>query len=418
MVNRTQLANGIRVISQRIPHSCSVTIGIWVVGGSRQEQTSFSGVSHFIEHLLFKGTGKRSSIEIAREIDSMGGFMNAFTGREFVCYYVKVLAEFFPKALDLLTDIFLNSRFPEDEIENERKVILQEIRMLEDNPDDQLQDLFHRNFWGDHPLGMPIIGSAESVQSMSREFLATYKKENYRSGDIVISAAGLLEHNHLVELLASYFDALPEGSSRTHAPLPLYTKKQSNVERDLEQLLFALGTKGIPQNHPGRYDALILNTILGGSMSSRLFQEVREKEGLAYSIYSYLESHSDNGAFVVSGGTTSEKFAKVMEIVLRELQRLKNEPLSEEMLASAREQLKGNILLSLESSDNVMSKLAKNEIYLGGYQSVDQVLAGFSAVTGETVQDLCIELFDESQMTLQLLGNLADTDFKVEDISL
>lgn len=418
MVNRTELPNGIRVISQRIPHACSVTIGIWVVGGSRQEQTCFSGVSHFIEHLLFKGTDKRSSFEIAREIDSMGGFMNAFTGREFVCYYVKVLADFFPKALELLTDIFLNSRFPEEEIENERKVILQEIRMLEDNPDDQLQELFHRNFWSGHPLGIPIIGSAESIQSMSREFLAAYKQDNYRAGDIVISAAGLLEHNHLVELLAPYFDALPTGSSRSQVPLPVYTKKQSKVERDLEQLLFSLGTKGIPQNHPGRYDALILNTVLGGSMSSRLFQEVREKEGLAYSIYSYLESHSDTGAFVVSGGTTAEKFAQVMEIVVRELQRLKNEPLTEELLASAREQLKGNILLSLESSDNVMSKLAKNEIYLGGYQSIEQVLAGFSAVTGETVQDLCNELFDERLLTLQLLGNQSGATFTVDDISL
>lgn len=418
MVNRSQLANGIRVISQRIPHSCSVTIGIWVVGGSRQEQSRVSGVSHFIEHLLFKGTGSRSSLEIAREIDSMGGFMNAFTGREFVCYYVKVLAEFFPKALDLLTDIFLNSRFPEDEIETERKVILQEIRMLDDNPDDQLQDLFHRNIWSGHPLGMPIIGSAESIQGMSRDFLVDYKQETYRAGDIIISAAGLLEHNHLVELLDACFNTLPEGSSRIQAPLPVYTRQQAIFERDLEQLLFAFGTKGIPQNHPGRYDALILNTILGGSMSSRLFQEVREKEGLAYSIYSYLESHSDAGAFVVSGGTTAEKFVKVMDIVLRELRLLKREPLTEEMLASAREQLKGNILLSLESSDNIMSKLAKNEIYLGGYQSVEQVIAGFSAVTGETVMDLCNELFDERLMTLQLLGNMADTTFNIEEISL
>lgn len=418
MVNRSQLANGIRVISQRIPHACSVTIGFWVVGGSRQEQCSFNGVSHFIEHLLFKGTEKRSSLEIAREIDSMGGFMNAFTGREFVCYYVKVLADFFPKALDLLSDIFLNSRFPEEEIESERKVILQEIRMLEDNPDDQLQELFHRNFWQDHPLGMPIIGSAESVQGMSREFLADYKAQTYCAGDIIISAAGLLEHHHLVELLASYFDALPAGSCRTQAPQPLFAKKCSKVDRDLEQLLFSFGTKGLPQNHPGRYDALILNTILGGSMSSRLFQEVREKEGLAYSIYSYLESHSDTGAFVISGGTTAEKFAKVMEIVLHELRRLKNEPLTEEILSAAREQLKGNILLSLESSDNIMSKLAKNEIYLGGYQSVEQVMAGFSAVTGETVQDLCNELFDEKQITLQLLGSTADAAFNLEDISL
>ncbi len=418
MVNRSQLANGIRVISQRIPHSCSVTIGFWVVGGSRQEQTRYNGVSHFIEHLIFKGTPTRSSLEIACEMDSMGGFMNAFTGREFVCYYVKVLADFFPKALDLLADIFLNSRFPEEEIENERKVILQEIRMLEDNPDDQLQDLFHRNLWNGHPLGMPIIGSAESVQSMSREFLADYKKDTYRAGDIIISAAGLLDHHRLVEMLIPFFDLLPAGSSCEQAPLPLYTKKSSTVERELEQVLFALGTKGIPQNHPGRYDAQVLNTILGGSMSSRLFQEVREKEGLAYSIYSYLESHSDTGAFVVSGGTTAEKFAQVMEIVLREMNRLKNEPLTEAQLSSAREQLKGNILLSLESSDNIMSKLAKNEIYLGGYQSVDQVIAGFSAVTGETVQDLCNELFDENMMTLQLLGNLSDTVFDVDNISL
>lgn len=418
MVNRSQLPNGIRIITQRIPHACSVTIGFWVVGGSRQEKARCSGVSHFIEHLLFKGTTSRSSLEIAREIDSMGGFMNAFTGREFVCYYAKVLAEFFPKALDLLADIFLHSRFPEEEIENERKVILQEIRMLEDNPDDQLQDLFHRNFWSGHPLGMPIIGRAESVQGMSREFLIDYKRDTYRAGDIIISAAGLLEHHQLVDLLATYCDGLPAGSSRKPAPMPVHTKKCIKSGRELEQVLFSLGTRGLPQNHPGRYDALLLNTILGGSMSSRLFQEVREKEGLAYSIYSYLESHSDTGAFVVSGGTTAEKFATVMEIVLRELKRLKNEPLTDEQLASAREQLKGNILLSLESSDNVMSKLAKNEIYLGGYQSIEQVIAGFSAVTGETILDLCNELFDEELMTLQLLGSLENTTFDLQDISL
>lgn len=406
MVNRSQLTNGIRIISQRIPHANSVTIGIWVVGGARQEQPRCNGISHFIEHLLFKGTVNRSSLDIAREIDSMGGIMNAFTGREFVCYYVKVLAEFFPKALDLLTDIFLNSRFPEDEIENERKVILQEIRMLEDNPDDQLHDLFHRNFWEGHPLGMPIIGSTESVQEMSREALVGYKRKTYRAGDVVIAAAGQLEHNHLLEQLGSYFESLPEGSSRKRTPPPVYSKKRSLVERDLEQVLFSLGTKGLPQNHPGRYDAMVLNTILGGSMSSRLFQEIREKEGLAYSIYSFLESHSDTGAFVISGGTTAEKFEKVMEIIVREIRRLKTEPLAADLLAAAREQLKGNLLLSLESSDNVMTKLAKNEIYLGGYQSVDQVIAGFSAVTGETVLDLCTELFDDELSTLQLLGNL------------
>ena len=418
MVNISTLSNGIRVISQRIPHSCSVTLGLWVVGGSRHEQPGFSGVSHFIEHLLFKGTDSRSSFEIAREIDSMGGFMNAFTGREFVCYYVKVLAEFFPKALDLMSDIFLNSRFPEDELENERKVILQEIRMLEDNPDDQLHELFHNSLWAGHPLGMPIIGSVESVQGMSRDFLADYKRTTYRAGDIIIAVAGAVEHHELMELLGPHFDSIPAGSCRSLTSPPSYSKKCSKMNRELEQLLFSLGTKGLPQNHPGRYDLLILNTILGGSMSSRLFQEVREKAGLAYSIYSFLTSHSDTGALVITGGTTADKFPEVMNIVIRELRRLKEEPLQEELLSNAREQLKGNILLSLESSDNIMSKLAKNEIYLGGYQSVEQVIAGLSAVTAETLLDLCNELFDDNNITLQLLGSMSEISFDLSDISI
>jgi len=418
MVNISTLSNGIRVISQRIPHSCSVTLGLWVVGGSRHELPEHSGVSHFIEHLIFKGTDSRSSFEIAREIDSMGGFMNAFTGREFVCYYVKVLAEFFPKALDLMSDIFLNSRFPEDEVENERKVILQEIRMLEDSPDDQLHELFYKSLWAGNPLGMPITGSVESVQGMSRNFLADYKRTTYRAGDIIISVAGAVEHHELMELLGPHFDSIAPGSSRSPTSPPTYNKKCCTLSRELEQLLFSLGTKGLPQNHPGRYDLLILNTILGGSMSSRLFQEVREKAGLAYSIYSFLTSHSDTGALVITGGTTADKFPEVMKIVTRELRRLKEEPLTEEILSTAREQLKGNILLSLESSDNIMSKLAKNEIYLGGYQSIEQVIAGLSAVTSETLRDLCNELFDDNHITLQLLGSMSEISFDLSDISI
>ncbi len=418
MVHRSLLTNGIRVITQQIPHAYSVSIGFWVVGGSRHERTEFNGVSHFIEHLLFKGTERRTAFEIARETDSIGGFMNAFTGREFVCYYGKVLVDFLPKAVDLLADIFLNSRFPEDEIENERKVILQEIRMLEDAPDDQLHDLFHRNFWQGHPLGMPIIGTTDSVQGMSRSFLIDYKRDTYRAGDIIITAAGMVDHQELVDMLAPLFAAVPPGSARPVCTPPVYTKRCNKADRDLEQLLFCLGTKGLAQNHPGRHDALVLNTILGGSMSSRLFQEVREKEGLAYSVYSYLSSHSDTGALVISSGTTADKFPVVMDIVLRELRLLKKEPPSEEELSAAREQLKGNILLSLESSDSVMSKLAKNEIYLGGYQPVEQVIAGFSAVTRESLLDLCNELFDDRYFTLQMLGNMSAITFGSDDIIL
>lgn len=418
MVNRSLLTNGIRIITQNIPHAYSVSVGFWVVGGSRYERPEYNGVSHFIEHLLFKGTERRSSFEIARETDSIGGFMNAFTGREFVCYYAKVLVDFLPKAVDLLADIFLNSRFPEEEIENERKVILQEIRMLEDAPDDQLHDLFQRNFWDGHPLGMPIIGTTESVQGISRDFLVDYKNDTYRAGDIIITAAGKVDHHALVEMLAPLLTGVPVGSSRPVCAPPLHSKRCCKSDRDLEQLLFCLGTKGFAQNHPGRHDALVLNTILGGSMSSRLFQEVREKEGLAYSVYSYLSSHSDTGAMVISAGTTAEKFPQVMDIVLRELKRLKSVPPTEEELSAAREQLKGNILLSLESSDSVMSKLAKNEIYLGGYQPVEQVLAGFSAVTRDSLLDLCNELFDEDYFTLQLLGRMSEISFEFDQISL
>ena len=418
MVNKTVLPNGIRIITQRIPHACSVSIGFWVVGGSRQELPEQNGASHFIEHLLFKGTERRSAFDIAREIDSVGGYLNAFTGREFVCYYAKVLVDFFPKAVDLLADIFLNSNFPEDEIESERKVILQEIKMLEDNPDEHLHDLFQRNFWKGHPLGMPIIGSAETIAGMSKAFLKDYKSQNYRGGDIIITAAGLLEHQPLVEMLTSYFDQVPSGASHNLSSPPQYSKRCGTTERNMEQLLLCLGMKALPQNHPGRHDAMILNAILGGSMSSRLFQEVREKEGLAYSIYSYLASHSDTGALVISSGTTTEKFPEVVAIILRELKKLRTEPPSEDELASARTQLKGNILLSLESSGNIMSKLAKNEIYLGGYLPVEQIVAGFSAVTRETILDLCVELIDERYFTMQLLGNMGDISFDISDISM
>jgi len=418
MVNKTVLPNGIRVITQRIPHAYSATIGFWVTGGSRQELPEYNGVSHFIEHLLFKGTARRTAFEIAREIDSIGGFMNAFTGREFVCYYAKVLVDFMPQAVDLLADIFFNSRFPEEEIESERKVILQEIKMLEDNPDDYLHDIFHRHFWDGHPLGMPIIGSAESVEKMSRGFLTGYRDDTYRAGDIIITAAGLVEHEELVAMLATLCADVRTGSIHPVTRPPVYRKRCEKIDRDLEQLLFCFGTKGMAQNDPARHAALLLNTIIGGSMSSRLFQEVREKEGLAYSIYSYMASHSDTGALVISSGTTVDKFPQVMDIIIRELKRLKREPPTEEELAAARAQLKGNILLSLESSDNIMSKLAKNEIYLGGYQPVEQVIAAFSAVSRESILALCNELFDENYFTMQLLGNMSAVTFDAADISL
>lgn len=418
MLKQTKLSNGIRIITKQLPYSCSASIGFWVATGSREELPEHSGASHFIEHMLFKGTERRSAFEIARAADSMGGVLNAFTGREFVCYYAKVLAESLPETVDLLADLFLNSTFPEGELENERKVILQEIRMLEDNPDDFLHDLFHRNFWQNHPLGMPIIGTQETVGAMSRDFLANYKRDRYLGGDIIISAAGRVDHEELVGLLAAQLLTIAPGTVRTPVPLPAYEKRCGRQERDMGQLLLCLGGKALSQKDPLRHDALVLNTILGGSMSSRLFQEVREKAGLAYSVYSWLLSHSDTGGLIVTSGTTPDKFEQAISIIMSELNKLKNEPPTMDEIVAARTQLKGNILLSLESSDNVMSKLAKNEIYLGGYQPVEEIVAALEAVTRDRLLSLANELFDDRYFTIQLLGDLSGVSFGVDDLTI
>ena len=418
MLKQTKLPNGIRIITKQLPYSCSAAIGFWVAAGSREERPEHSGASHFIEHMLFKGTERRSSFEIAREADSMGGVLNAFTGREFVCYYAKVLAESLPETVDLLADLFLNSTFPEGELENERKVILQEIRMLEDNPDDFLHDLFHRNFWQNHPLGMPIIGSQESVSAMSRDFLANYKQDRYLGGDIIITAAGRVDHEELVDLLTDQLLTIAPGTVRTPVPLPAYQKRCGRQERDMGQLLLCLGGKALSQKDPLRHDALVLNTILGGSMSSRLFQEVREKAGLAYSVYSWLLSHSDTGGLLVTSGTTPDKFEQAISIIMAELKKLKKEPPTMDEIVAARTQLKGNILLSLESSDNVMSKLAKNEIYLGGYHPVEEIIAALEAVTRDRLLSLANELFDDRYFTIQLLGDLSGVSFGVDDLTI
>ena len=418
MVTKTILDNGIRVISETLPHVNSVSIGIWVANGSRHERRESSGVAHFIEHLLFKGTHRRSALDISREIDSLGGILNAFTSREYVCYYAKVLDKFLPKAVDILADIFLNSLFNAEEIEKERKVVLQEINMMEDNPDDYIHDLFHRNFWKDHPLGMSILGDEASVTSFSREMIVSYKDHMYRAEDIIIAAAGNLDHQALLEMLGKLLPGIPQGSGIEAGTQPTCQKRIEVIVKDLEQVHMCLGLKGLPQNHPQRYEAFMMNTILGGSMSSRLFQEVREKQGLAYSVYSYMASHADAGSLVVYAGSSQDHFMEVLEITLRELRRLRSKPISMIEIDSAREQLKGNLILSLESSDNRMSKLAKNEIYFGCYQPLQEIMAGFDRVTSESILQLCAELFDDDYLTVVLLGKVGNPQLVPADLTL
>lgn len=418
MIKKTTLNNGIRVITERIPYANSVSIGIWVANGSRHERRESNGVAHFIEHLLFKGTDRRSSLDIAREIDSVGGVLNAFTSREYVCYYAKVLDKFLPRAVDLLTDIFLHSVFDNEEIEKERRVVLQEINMMEDTPDDLIHDLFHQHFWKGHPLGMSILGDAESVTGLSREAIIAYKDKMYRADDIIVTAAGNVNHDKLTVLLEEFLNGVAPGHGRSESVPPVYERRIELVEKDLEQIHVCLGLKGVQQSHPQRYDAFIMNAILGGSMSSRLFQEVREKSGLAYSVYSYIASHADAGSLVVYAGASPENAKELLEIMLREIGRFKREPVPMEQLEAAREQLKGNLLLSLESSDNRMSRLAKNEIYFGTPLPLSEIMEGFDRVTSESIQDLALQILDNSALTLVMLGRVGSPSFTDSDINV
>jgi predicted Zn-dependent peptidase len=401
---KTVLENGIKVITEEIPYLKSVSIGVWVTTGSRDEQPHENGISHFIEHLLFKGTERRTAFDIAREIDSVGGTLNAFTGREYTCFYAKVIDKNLPLAIDLLSDIFLNSLMDVKDVEKERMVILQEIKMVEDTPDDYIHDLFNRVCWGDHPLGFPIFGTSELVQSFHRDQIHQYFKEYYQPGRIIICAAGNLHHQEVVDSIGATFGQIPKSDKVTERVRPASISTTNIWKRDLEQVHFCLGTKGLQYNHCLRFASYILNSILGGGMSSRLFQEIRENRGLAYSVYSYLPAYIDTGLVVVYAGTNETSFQEAIKLILKEFQRLKKEPFKNGELEIAKEQLKGNLLLSLESSDNLMTRLAKSEIYFESYFPVERVLKGIDEVKEEVVRSLAGDIFDERFFCLTVLG--------------
>ncbi|MEA3509009.1 MAG: pitrilysin family protein, partial [candidate division NC10 bacterium] len=293
------LDNGLVILTERMPEVQSISIGVWIPVGSRKEEERQAGISHFIEHMLFKGTERRSAEEIAAAIDSVGGILDAFTSREYTCYYAKVLGEHLPLAVDILADLVLHSRFDPADVEKERAVILQEIKMVEDNPDDQIHDLFTQTIWADHPLGRPILGPRETLSQIGRDEMAKFMDDSYRPDQAIISAAGGLDHQSLVDLVVAAFGDWEGRSQPGPSSPPISRVTTVNEDRDLSQVHLCLGVKGLAYAHRDRYTLSILNTILGGGMSSRLFQEVREKRGLVYSIYSYTASYRDGGLLVV-----------------------------------------------------------------------------------------------------------------------
>jgi len=402
--NRSILENGIRVVTKRMSHARSVTMGVWVDVGARDEKPEESGLSHFIEHMIFKGTEKRSALQIAKEFDAIGGQCNAFTSKENTCYHAKVMDTCLDTMVDLLSDIFLNSVFDPREVERERGVIFQEIRMLEDTPDEHVHVLLAKAAWANHPLGRSILGSYETVAAFDSETIKGYFTRAYRTERIVIAAAGNLEHERFVDMVARSFDG-PKRQEPFPARTPAAMKRIVETHpKDLEQVHLCLGTPGVNARDPRRYACAVLNVILGGNMSSRLFQEIRERRGLAYAVFSFLSLYSDTGSWGVYVGVDRENTDEVLDVIVREMNQMKREPVGEEELFNARQYLKGGLYLAAESTDNQMTRVAQNEINFGRHVSLKEVEEHIEKVTPEDVLEIARDMFRDDAVALTLLG--------------
>jgi len=406
-VEQATLPNGLVVITEPMEHVHSVSVGVWLRTGSRREPAELNGISHFIEHMVFKGTSRRTAEDIAREVDSVGGMLDAFTSKEMVCFNTRVLDEHLPKAFDVVADMVLEPKFAPEEIDREKSVILEEIRMVQDNPEDLAHELLTQNFWPRNPLGKPILGTPETVSAFTRETLQKWFHSCYAPNNMVITAAGHLTHAQLVDLVAERFEKLApsENGAADSAPesvphITLLTKQ------DLEQVHICMGVTALPIADSRRMAVNVLNNVLGGGMSSRLFQNIRERQGLAYSIFSEMSAYRDTGLLAVYAGTSLETAEKVVGSVLNELRRLKDEPLDEEELRRAKDHLKGATLLALEGSGQRMNSLARYHIYFGRYYSPTELIALLEGVTPEDVQQVAREFFQPGRLAASVVGNL------------
>jgi len=417
MHRKEVLPNGLTILTEEMPTLRSVSLGVWLKQGSRHETPEENGISHFIEHLLFKGTQRRSAADIARTIDAIGGQCDAFTSKEYTCFYARVLDEHLPLALDLLSDIVLNPRFQPEQIEKERKVIFEEIKMVEDSPDELVYDLFTETFWKNHPLGRPIQGTVDSVAALGHDVLMKFFRDSYIPANVVIAAAGHLDQKTFTQAARDAFAGMPsQGVKREVKPPEASAGLILKEKKDLEQLHLCLGVQAYPQAHEHRYAGYVMNTLLGGTMSSRLFQRIREERGLAYSVFSSVSSFADTGYLMVYAATRPGGGQEVLDQVCAELRRLKEVPIAESELKAARDHLKGSMMLSLESSSSRMSNLARQEIYFNRHFSLDEVIAGVDRVTTTDVQDLARGLLDSSQCTVAVLGNLSNLSLSPDRI--
>jgi predicted Zn-dependent peptidase len=404
MIVREVLDNGLRLVTEAMPHVRSVSIGVWLTRGSRHESDERGGIAHFVEHMLFKGTTTRSAEDIAQAIDSIGGQIDAFTSKEYAGYYIKVLDEHLPIALDVLSDVVLRPAFDPADIEREKKVFLEEIKMVEDTPDDLVHEIFTQQFWDKHPLGRPILGTPETVEALDQASLRTHFDTTYTAPHLVVTAAGNLEHAHIRDLVAAAFGSVATTAIDRTEVAPGAAPAVLTRFKELEQSHVCLGTAAFPQNHDDRYVCYILNTVLGGSMSSRLFQNIREKRGLAYAVFSGLSAYRDAGMFNIYAGCAADTVEQVIDLVVGELRGIKATELPEAELRRAKDHLKGNLMLGLESTSARMTQLARQEMYFDKPFTLDDTLEGIASVTGADVQRVAASLFSNGALGLTVLG--------------
>jgi len=396
----------------------SISIGVWLTCGSRHETAERGGIAHFVEHMLFKGTATRSAEDIAQAIDSIGGQLDAFTAKEYASYYIKVLDEHLPLAIDILSDIVRNPAFSPEDIEREKKVVVEEIKMVEDTPDDLVHELFTQGFWENHPLGRPILGTRETVESFDADLLRSYFQNAYTAPNLIVSAVGNLEHERVRELVEEKFGSVAQPGEPFREQPPKVVPKILIRNKELEQSHVCLGASSYPQNHDDRYSSYVLNTLLGGSMSSRLFQNVREKRGLAYAVFSGLSAYRDAGSFTIYAGCSNEAVGQVIDLVVDELRGVKLAPVPDAELRRAKDHLKGSLMLSLENTASRMSHLARQEIYFDRQFGLDETLVGIERVTAAEVQRVAADLFRDGSLAATVLGNVNGLEIPRERLGL
>lgn len=404
---REMLQNGLRVVCEEIPYVKSVSIGLWIAAGTRHEEAELNGISHFIEHMMFKGTKRRSARNIAEEVDNVGGQLNAFTGKECTCYYAKMLNTHLELAFDILSDMIFNSTFLPDEIEKEKNVVLEEINMYEDTPEEVVHDLFTGTLFKGHPLGYPVLGSSTAVNSIKRNDILNFIHKNYQPQNTVISVAGNVKFGQVVEMAKKYFG---DWKRKQEAP-PVQSEPTMNFElrvkrKDTEQVHFCIGFKGYSQKDENLYPFLALNNLLGGGMSSRLFQKIREDLGLVYSVYSYPSTYSDTGLMAIYAGTNPSQLYKVIRYIKRELSAIKKEGITLQELNRVKEQMKGNYIMSLESTGSRMSSMGKSELLLGKVYTPEEVLEKIDSITLDSIMEVTENVINFDCMAAAVLGDI------------